>query len=153
MIRLTPMYCLAHAPISCFIEEHLGKWPGTRWFLQKRHSRSSHLLLASSRAPETQVGRGLKFAYLAAVLSHTIPFLKAPQPLSESAQMCIHHTPGSGTVTQGKIYRSPKTKPLSRGLLKSKLRENKGLRLRNFKPGKKAWRCWGFSLPSKSFPW
>lgn len=116
MIRLTTMYCLAHAPISCFIEEHLGKWPGTSWFLQKRHSRSSQLLLASSKARETQAGRGLKFAYLAEVLSHITPFLKAPQPLSESAQVCIHHTPGSGAVTQGKICRSPKTKPFSRGL-------------------------------------
>lgn len=153
MIRLTTMYCLAHAPISCFIEEHLGKWPGTSWFLQKRHSRSTHLLPASSRAPETQARRGLKSAYLAAVLSHITPFLKAPQPLSEFAQMCTHHTPGSGAVTQGKICRSSKTKPLSRGLLKSKLQENKGLRLRNFKPRKKAWNCWGFSLSSKSFPW
>lgn len=99
MIGLTTVYCLTHAPISSFIEEHLGKWPGTSWFLQKRHSRSSHFRLASSRAPETQAGRGLKVAYLAAALSHITPFLKAPQPVSQFAQMCIHHTPGSGAVT------------------------------------------------------
>lgn len=141
MVRLTALYCLAHVPISCFIEDHLGNRPGTSWFLQKRHSRISHFLLASSRAPETQAGKGMEFAYLAEVLSHITPFLKAPQPLSESAQMCIHHTPGLGAVTQSKICRSLKTKPFSRGLLKSKLQENEGLRLRNFKPRKKAWSC------------
>lgn len=138
MIRLATMYCLARAPVSCFIEEHLGKWPGTSWFLKKRHLRSSHLLLASSRAPETQAGRGLKVVYLAAVLSHITPFLKALQPVSKSAQVYIHHTPGSGAVTPGKICRNPETKPFSRGLLKSKLEEKKGLRHRNLKPRKKA---------------
>lgn len=84
MIGLTAMYRPAHAPISCLIEEHLGKWPGRSWFLQKRHSRSSLWLPAPSRAPETQAGRGLKVAYLAATLSHLTPFLKAPQAPSHS---------------------------------------------------------------------
>lgn len=101
----------------------------------KELSPSASFLL---RAPETQAGRGLKVVYLAAVLSHITPFLKALQPVSKSAQVYIHHTPGSGAVTPGKICRNPETKPFSRGLLKSKLEEKKGLRHRNLKPRKKA---------------
>lgn len=40
-------------------------------------------------------------------------------------QMCTHHVPGSSVVPPGKICRNPETKPFSRGLLKSKLHENK----------------------------
>lgn len=126
MIGLTAMYCPAHAPISCLIEEHLGKWPGTSWFLQKRHSRSSLWLPAPSRAPETQAGRGLKVTYLAAppLPRNTFPE-GSSSPLSQSVQMCAHHIPGSCVVPPGKISKSPKTKPFSRSLLKSNLQENK----------------------------
>jgi len=92
---------------------------------QKRHSRSSFWLPASSRAPETQAGRGLKVAYLAAALSHVTPLLKAPQhPLSICPN--AHSSRSSaGYSAPSKDCRSPKTKPFQGSLLKSKLHENK----------------------------
>lgn len=129
MIRLTAMHCPAHAPISCFTEEHLGKGPGISCLLQKRHSRSS-LLAASILKGSREAGRKRDEGRIpccngssSPLPHHTFPEgSSAPsQHLSKCPPMCLV----MNSMLPGKVCWSLKTKLFSRGLLKSKSHENK----------------------------
>lgn len=130
MIRLTATHCPAHAPISCFVEEHLGKGPGTSCLLQKRHSRSS-LLAASFLKGSREAGRKRDEGRIPCCNGSSSPLphhtfsagSSAPsQHLSKRAPIaCLLVL---NTMPPGKVCWSLKTKPFSKGLLKSKSHEN-----------------------------